>query len=182
MHLSGQIPRIAAACKRYGPGRLPYAERRSIGAGYAGASGALAASLGFIFLMGTLELLEAPFGLEPIPSFVGVVSIPLVVPAAFVAAALTWRFLPERTPYFGFVAGLVATVGTYVGGLLLLILWFAALNSGLAAIQEATLFAAVVTVFAFLFTFWITLPVGSVGGYIYQQTLDLENTGPSSLE
>ena len=38
---------LGSVCKRYGPGRLPRADRRDIGAGYAAASGALALAVAY---------------------------------------------------------------------------------------------------------------------------------------
>ncbi|MEA1930656.1 MAG: hypothetical protein U9O06_03800 [Euryarchaeota archaeon] len=44
------ITRFAAVCKQYGPGRLPYADRREIGAGYAMATTAMVAAVTFVLV------------------------------------------------------------------------------------------------------------------------------------
>ncbi len=173
-----RLERIAALWQRYAD-RLPKGDHHAVGAGYAGAVAALAASGLFIFLMGALEIANSPFGLEPIPAMFGVVAIPIVVPAAFAAGVVTWRYLPDRTPYFGVIAGVLATVGTYLGGSIVLAVWFVSIavfqsTAASTAMQEAAVFAVIVASFAFIFTFWVTLPVGGLGGYCYEKAGTLE--------
>ena len=58
------VETVGAFCKRYGPGRLPGANRPAVGAGYAVATAALAAAVAFIVVTGVRTLLV--FGSLPI--------------------------------------------------------------------------------------------------------------------
>ena len=117
------VKTVSAFCERYGPGRLPGASRPAIGAGYAVATAALAAAVVFIAVTGIRTLLV--FGSLPITGglwYFGLLAIPLVVPAAFIGGAVAWRLLPESMSYRGPLAGLLATVLTYVVSTLLILL------------------------------------------------------------
>lgn len=164
--------RVAPLCKRYGPGRLPGAERRSVGAGYAMLTAALAATALFLFVTGLAALqTDLSGGL----AFLGLVAVPFVAPAAFLAGALTWRYLPERTPYYGSAAGLLATVLTYVLAMALT----ATLMLGSTLVQPATYgsvnealtLALIFGIVGFILTFWVTLPMGAVGGYVHERAV-----------
>src|SRR6056297_3130408 len=108
---------VETLCHRYGPGRLPGAERRAVGAGYAFATAALLASVAFVALYGVqLLVLVGPDGLQVSPGgllYFGLRAPLFVVPAAFAAGALAWRLVPRDLPYYGPVSGVVATVLTY---------------------------------------------------------------------
>jgi hypothetical protein len=169
--------RLKLLYRRFGPGHLPGADGRAVGAGYAFAMAALLASVVFILLYAvTALLLGGPsalwFSVEGGLPYFGLLAVPFVVPAAFVAGALTWRLLPETVPYYGPVSGLVATVLTYV--------WAAALVTTVVLVDSflspTTVFEPVTALFVgvlfggfgFLYTFWITLPVGAVIGYVHE--------------
>jgi len=121
-----------------------------------------------------------PTGLDAI----GIVTLalPIVVPSAFVSGVLVWRVAPSELSWSGPVAGLAATGLSYVIGVLvvsvvLLILGIVtdpgrALTS-LTSVESLTSlvsFLSVVISVAFMFTFWATLPLGALGGSIYERT------------
>ena len=106
------------ACTRYGPGRLPGAKRPDVGAGYAAASAALAATVLFAAtaIAGeTIGVLSSNDGLVWF-AFAGL-ALPIVIPTAFLVGVAVWRLLPSDVPFFGPVAGLLGTLGTYVASL-----------------------------------------------------------------
>jgi len=165
--------RLAAACERFGAGRLPGVEDHNIGAGYACAGSALLACLMFALaaaaLTGTLT-----DGLS-----IAVLAAPLVAPSAFVAGALTWRFLPtrfERTPRFGAVAGASAAGLTYcvaVLGFTVALFVVAPLGAPGEPLPEylaGTAGGATAIGFVgFVLTVPIALPIGTAGGYVYER-------------
>ncbi|MFP8954329.1 hypothetical protein ACLI4Z_15380 [Natrialbaceae archaeon A-arb3/5] len=166
---------LAVACKQYGPGRLPRADRRNVGAGYAAAAAALVVSVAFALGMFGLTLLGLSSNtINPFWGASALVSLPLVVPAAFVAGVLVWRLLPDGVPYFGAVAGVLATVATYLGALAVVSLavlaarlaWWTGTGGVLTDVGGAVAFVAI---FAGLFTAWLTIPVGCLGGAIYER-------------
>lgn len=163
-------------CTRYGPGRLPGANRPDVGAGYAAASAALIASL--LFAAGVI-----------IGEFVGVVSsndgvvwfafaglaVPVVVPTALVVGIAVWRLLPSDLPFFGPIAGLLGTLGTYVGTLLVVMLILtASAVLGLSGAEpvNAAAFSFGVVGLAFMITWWLTFPVGAVSGAVYTAVVE----------
>ncbi|MDS0260830.1 hypothetical protein NDI56_15595 [Haloarcula sp. S1CR25-12] len=86
-------------CKRYGPGRLPGADSRSIGAGYAFATAALLASVAFVVLNSVNTVVTAGPGALWLTTdggllYFGLRAPPFVVPAAFAAGALAWDSFP----------------------------------------------------------------------------------------
>ncbi|SNR23467.1 hypothetical protein [Halorubrum vacuolatum] len=158
-------------CHRYGPGRLPGANRPDIGAGYAAATAALAATFSFA----SAAILGELTGI--LPSNDGLVwfvfaslALPVVVPAAFVVAIIVWRLLPTDLPLFGPIAGLLGTLGTYVASLLalgLVLTLSAALGFSGADPMNAAAFSFGVVVVGFTVTWWITLPVGAISATVY---------------
>ena len=164
-------------CKRYGPGRLPGADNRAVGAGYAFATAALLASVAFVALIGVAMLVAAgPGGLQVSPGsllYFGLRAPLFVVPAP-AAGALAWRLVPRDLPYYGPVSGLVATVLTYVGAAVLVavailgdMLFSPTVFEPVTAVFVAALYAG----FGFVYTFWITLPVGALSGYIHERAV-----------
>jgi len=158
------------ACTRYGPGRLPEADRPDIGAGYAAASAALVAS--FLFAAAaiageTVGLLSSNDGVVWF-AFAGL-AVPIVVPTAFVVGVVVWRLLPSEIPFFGPVAGLLGTLGTYVGSLLavtLILTASAALGLSGAEPVSAAAFSVGVVALVFTITWWVTFSVGAVSGAV----------------
>ena len=167
------VKTVGAFCERYGPGRLPGAGRSAIGAGYAVATAALAVAVAFIVLASVLTLLFAmvfggPTALMISLAYVGGLAIPLVVTVAFFCGALVWRLLPKSMSYRGPLAGLLATVLTYVGTTLLVIPLLMAITSKLEASVE---FGLIVGINGFLSTFWLAFPIGAVSGWIHEQAV-----------
>lgn len=163
--------RIRRFCHQYGPGRLPRADERAVGAGYAGASAAVVAALLFAavtailppsFVAGASDL--APFGLA---------AIPLVAPGAFVAGWATWRYLPAETTFLGPIGGMVAVLLTYLVAVALLfpllVVPFVLADPLPAALGDSLLLGVLIVWFAFAATCWLTVPLGAASGYVYER-------------
>ena len=172
-------------CKRFGPGQLPGAGRRAVGGGYAIATAALSAAIVFVLARGGYAFLTAgPEGfqglLAPTVTFAyyGLFAVPLVVPAAFLAGVVVWRTLPEGTPYYGPVAGVLATLLTYVvATAIMAVVLFGYLAFAPGApfeVASAGVLAVVIGVVGFVYTFWVTLPLGAVSGYIHERAVGTE--------
>ncbi|QOS12677.1 hypothetical protein [Haloferax gibbonsii] len=165
---------VATTCKRYGPGRLPKASRRDIGAGYAMATAAAGATLAFVFVAWGLSVLGAPSGSDwALLALFGVGALPLVVPTAFVSAVAVWRTLPADVPYFGAVAGLLSTLGAYFLGLCVVFAFLVApvVVAGqveVAQLLEAAGFAVAIGFVAVASTIWVTVPVGVGSGCVHE--------------
>jgi len=173
--MSGRLGRLGGRWNHYCLGKLPFGDRRDVGAGYTMAA---AAVLAITVAVPSARLLEVIFGPHSIwaMGFIGVVGLPVVVPTAFVAGSITWRYLRSILPCSGVGAGVVATGLTYVfattiaamgltieffwtnpdtmpTGLLFVFvyLWFAVGNIALGVLA------------------WIAVPVGALGGAIYER-------------
>lgn len=164
---------LGTACKRYGPGRLPMAERHDIGAGYAMASTALTVSALYAFIAGVMIALGSPIRFDwEFFGIMGLLALPLVIPTAFVSAVLVWRTLPANVPYYGAVGGFLATLGTYILATLVLFTLNAAavvLYGQFGQLLEAAVFIGFIGLFALATTFWLTFPIGCVSGTIYER-------------
>ncbi|CQR48759.1 hypothetical protein [Haloferax massiliensis] len=165
---------VETTCKRYGPDRLPKADRRDIGAGYAMATTAAGATLVFVLLAWGLFALGAPSGSDwALMALFGMGGLPLVVPAAFVSAVTVWRTLPADVPHFGAVAGMLTTLGTYFLGLCV-VFAFLVVPVGVsgqvevAQLLEAAGFAAAIGFVAVASTIWVAVPIGVGGGLIHE--------------
>lgn len=164
------VEKVGTVCKRYGPGRLPGASRPAVGAGYAVATAALAAAVAFVVLTAVRTLLfGGPFTVTGGLTYQGLLAIPLVVPAAFVGGAVAWRLLPESVSYHGPLTGLLATVLTYVVATLLVVSLFIAVGPSLP--EESVELGLLVGGFGFYFTYWLTLPIGAVSGWIHERAI-----------
>jgi hypothetical protein len=161
------VETFGSFCHRYGPGRLPGASRPAVGAGYAVATAALAAAVAFVVL--TTLLSGGPIAETGSLTHFGLLAIPLVVPVAFAGGAVAWRLLPESQSYRGSLAGMLATVLTYVGTALLVVLYFFAFapSEPMASLGAGLL----VGIVGFILTFWLTLPIGAVSGWIHERTV-----------
>lgn len=170
MNSAKPLQTLGTVCKRYGPGRLPGAERADIGAGYAGASAAFLAVLAWMVLTAIVEAVGPTSGLFGVNALT-LSALALVVPVAFVAGVLVWRHLPTWTPHFGAVAGLLGTIGTYVGATLVLVVVFPFLTGGLSApaLGLGVRVALAYGIVGFVLTFPVTLPVGAASGAIYER-------------
>lgn len=168
-------------CKRFGPGRLPGAENRDIGAGYAFATAALSAATVFILLTGYKPILQYGLGAfgparEGIYLF-GAYALPFIVPSAFVAGGLAWEFRLEGIPFEGAFAGIVATILTYVIATPLAIsvyYWLSLIYPSVTMSRTPLDLILFFGFFGFLFTFWLTLPLGAVSGYIHERAVGFE--------
>ncbi|MDS0293810.1 hypothetical protein [Halogeometricum luteum] len=173
MESAGFLTALGTTCKRYGPGRLPRADRRDVGAGYALASAATGATLLFAAVSWGMHGIGSPVGSDW--EFLGTMSLlalPLVVPTSFAAAVLVWRALPADVPHFGAVAGLLSTVGTYLLALGALFAFYAAvvvLEGRFDQILEAVGFVALIGFVAVATTCWLTIPVGIVSGVVHER-------------
>lgn len=164
---------IGAFCERYGPGRLPGASRPAIGAGYAVATAALAAAVAFIAVTGIQTLLiEGSLKITGGLWYFGLLAMPLVVPAAFIVGAVAWRLLPKSMSYRGPIGGLLATVLTYVIATLLVVATLLVIfltDSGPEPVRGSLVVGLAYGGFGFMYTFWLTLPIGAVSGWIHEQ-------------
>lgn len=175
--------RVVATCKRFGPGRLPGADRRTLGAGYAAATAAIGVATLYTALASALHLVGFASGFW---AAVGLVALPFVVPSAFVAAVLTWRVMPADTTRFGLLAGLVGTALTYLvaTALVYLVLVAVALLDGTGseagnafvpgAVLEPAALVSLVAVFGVVFTGWLAFPVGCASGAMYERARQLQ--------
>lgn len=177
MNSVGFLTTLGTACKQYGPGRLPKADHRDIGAGYALAFAATGTTLLFALVAWSLYVLDSPLGSDwEFFGAMALIALPLVVPMSFLSAVIVWRTLPSKIPHFGAIAGVFATLGTY---LLALIVLFTLYVIALVAygqfdqILEAAGFVLLIGFVALASTFWLTLPVGALSGTIHERvTLD----------
>jgi len=101
-------------------------------------------------------------------------ALPVVVSTAFVVGVVGWRAYPWRTSATGMGAGGLGAVATsllalFPGSALVLV---ASVPSGGVDPVVAVLTAVFVVCFAFVFTFWVRLPVGCLGGLLYANAVD----------
>lgn len=169
-------------CRRFGPGRLPYASRRDAGGGIAmGATALLAIAVWFggaAVLFGTGIVTGASAG--HLAGFVLVMSIfvaPLAVPTAVVTGTLLWRYVHPGgpRPLLGGVLGACTAVSSVTGGALGLGLFVGLSNvtDGSMGLVEAAQIALVTTMlavpFAIAFGGWLVVPLGAFGGWYHER-------------
>ncbi|MEA1930657.1 MAG: hypothetical protein U9O06_03805 [Euryarchaeota archaeon] len=106
----------------------------------------------------------------------------MVMPSAFVSGVVVWRVASSEHSRFGSVAGVAATGLTYpigslvVGGVLTIpsVLQDLGQLRLLSLVSELLAGTAYLGLFfgipVFVFTFWLTLPLGALGGSIYERT------------
>jgi hypothetical protein len=165
------VETVGTFCKRYGPSRLPGASRPAVGAGYAVATAALAAAVAFVVLTEVETLLfGGPIAVTGELTYYGLLAIPLVVPAAFVGGTVAWRLVPESMSYRGPLAGLFATLLTHVVATLVVVAVLIVTNPFESVLRSGQ-FGLVVGFFGFLFTFWLTLPIGALSGWIHERAV-----------
>ena len=162
--------------------RLPRGDDRNIGAGYAMAMAAAgAAVLYFVVQTIGILLLSVSIGGASSGVFFGFAAVGLltgagtvvgvVAPLAFVAGIVAWRSVPPSLPFVGAVRGLVATILVYVGPAVVGVCGaaiLAVLTGG--GVVEAVVSIVGVVGFAFVFTCWITLPLGILAGTLYERS------------
>lgn len=171
--------RLGRACKRFGPGRLPGADGRVLGAGYALASTALLVAALFVVPSFLLAVLDIAVGFSTAYLAFGVVAVPLVTVSGFCSGLLVWRFLPDESPLYGGIGGLVATGLTYVVStiLLLVVVLLVAYGDWYFSVAGAVATTLLIAAFGTLLTVWVALPVGAAGGYLYE-SVRADHTAP----
>jgi hypothetical protein len=173
------IPSAVAPCQHLD--RLPRGDDRDIGAGYAMAIAAAGAAV-LYFVVQTIGILlilvsigdasELFLGFGAIGLLTGAGTVAgVVAPLAFIAGIVAWRSIPPSVPFGGAVRGLVATILVYVGPAVVGVCGaaiLAVLTGG--GIAEAVVSTVGVAGFAFVFTCWITLPLGILAGTLYERS------------
>lgn len=178
------LPRTALAPCQY-IDRLPRGTDRAIGGGYAMAMAAAgttalyyllsAVAVVAIVVTGDLASATAFLVMAPIGLAMGALQTAVMVASlAFVSGVVAFRVVPADRRFAGPLAGLLATLLTYlIAGFLLagLFLPMALLGGPTpSAIVEAAGGVAVVVAVAFLATSWAALPLGVVAGHLYEQS------------
>lgn len=176
----GSFGSLIAICKQYGPGRLPYAGRPDVGAGYAMATVAAITTTVFILLTQLVGFYTVTSYTTPL-TFVGyfgplseqVFGMATTVPAGFIAGAVVWRVPPMRNWRGGFVAMLLMYPVSQALHIVLLLPFESTPAGPLGGIIISLIFVPYYAVlWGFLAlgtTFWLTLPLGAFGGYIHEQ-------------
>ncbi len=168
---------LHAVCTRYGPGRLPQAERGDIGAGYAAAAAAFIATV----LYGSAVSIGAVLGMgfdAAVNLVFAALALPFVVPAAFLVGVGGWQLSPSYSSTAGIIAGGVGTIATYLVTLVLfgmVLTVFAALSLTGTDPVNAAMFSVGVVSTAFYFTCWITVPLGCLTGFVYVNVVTVTN-------
>lgn len=166
---SSQFHTLRAVCKRYGPGRLPNADRNDIGAGYAAAAAAVVATLLYGVLISVRGVLAS--GIEEVYAMVFFsLALPFVVPAAFIVGILGWRLLPSYSTPVGVIGGGLGALTSYFVASLLFGAFFsvaAALSLTGADPAGYGRFSIALGTVAAILTWWVTIPIGCLAGYVY---------------
>jgi hypothetical protein len=108
----------------------------------------------------------------------GYLAFPLVLPSAFVSGVIVWHYLPASIPRFGSVAGIVATGGTYLLGVTIASTTIAigAAITGMVTLSKALglffVYFIGIGAVAVVFTFWVTVPLGGLAGYVHECTCE----------
>jgi len=174
---------LVTGCKQYGPGRLPYAYRQDVGAGYAMATATAVATTIFILLtqtVGISSIMSSWYSAYSGSLSEQVVNMSTTVPAGFVAGVIVWRVPPLRT-WRGIPAGVAAMLLMYPVSALLdfavvlpLKQVFFDSTTGLSPLESVLLlgwtpyYMLILGYAALTTTFWLTLPLGAIGGHIYE--------------
>jgi len=184
-HGSGPTP-IETLCRRFGPGRLPLADRRVVATGYAFATAALLSTVVLVFLAGsvvtvfisydssrfaaenTLKLVwsngDGAFPL--LPAWL----IPLVfMSSAFLAGAAA-RYLPAQLRRRGALTGTLTMAGAYLVGGVPIGVALMLDGEGLDP-AGALLVGLIYSLVAFPYTAWLSLPIGAAVGHVHQRAV-----------
>jgi hypothetical protein len=97
-------------------------------------------------------------------------AIPIVAPAAFLLGVVGWRLSSPTTAVSGLVVGGAGAIGTYLVSLLVVGSVLTAevvLSPGGGTLVDAAETSVGIVVLAFLLTWWITVPVGCLSGFVY---------------
>lgn len=166
---SSHLQRLHAVCKRAGPGRLPGADSADLGAGYAAATAAIAATALYGVVLIVYAGATEPSALVGTMLFV-TAAMPVVVPAAFVVGIVGWRLMPTTSDAVGALTGIFGVVATYAIATALtvaLVTLAAGLSITGATLADAVRFGIGLGAVAVVLTWWLTLPIGCVAGYVY---------------
>jgi hypothetical protein len=101
---------IVSGCKQYGPGWLPYAHRRDVGAGYAMTTAAALTTTAFILvthLVGISPIISSWYEAYDRPLLEQVIGMVATVPGGFLAGFVVWR-VPRLPVWRGVPAGVAA--------------------------------------------------------------------------
>lgn len=172
---SSSLHTLHSTCKRVGPGRLPKAERPDIGAGYAAATAAVAATVLYVTAMSLGNVVGIVDDWTVYVLF-AVLALPFVVPAAFLVGVGGWRFLPSYTMPIGVIAGGLGTIATYIVALVavgILITAAAALSVTGTEPVSAVAFTFGLGYLAIVLTWWVTVPIGCLSGVLYMSSIKL---------
>ena len=169
-------PRLSlrTACKRYGPGRLPKADRPDIGAGYAAASAAVFVTVLFGIVL-SVSAVQGTSGDWIVSFLFPALALPVVVPSAFFLGVVGWRLSPSSSSITGIILGGIGAIATYlvafvlVGGVLTAGVVFSLTG---ATLTEAVEMSVGVVTLAFIFTWWISIPVGCLSGLVYMNVTE----------
>lgn len=170
-------------CHRFGPGRLPHANRRDVGGGIAMAANALLAAVlwygvaGVVLTVGGIGEIatSTDFGFAVAGS---VFVAPFALPCAFVVGTLCWRHLvpDDPDPTLGAVGGALTAGASLVVGAVgagLVFGAFSLMEGDVTAIQELLPLVALVAVFAFafgaIFVGWLAVPLAAFGGWYHER-------------
>lgn len=168
------VRRTHGVCSRYGPGRLPGANRPAIGAGYAAAAAAIAATVLFSIAFSAYSWVLGPG--DWLASFLfPLYALLFVIPAAFLLASVGWAFVSPRSTLGGLVAGGLGALATYVlAGVLLsaVVVPITGTAIGVAALLDAIHFTIGVIGIALILTWWIAIPMGCLAGGVYANVVD----------
>lgn len=164
-------------CHRYGPGRLPYASRRDVGAGIAMAAAGLLAGVLWFGGAGLLVVTGLAEGLPGLLMAGGVYVVPLAIPAAFVVGTLLWRARPpaaDKPPSGAFLGAMTALASLVVGACgppIVLGGWH--VLRGEMPVSEVLSYALMALPFSLLFTVlavgWLVVPLGAVCGWYHER-------------
>ena len=182
---SGPTP-VETLCHRYGPGRLPLADRSVVATGYAFATAALLSTVVWALLAGVVIFMFTTHGqgfyFAGLATLVGLQSqgfglhiwgmlIPLLfVPSAFLAGAVG-RYLPARLRRHGALAGTLTMAGAYVvGGVPIGVALM--LDGEIGDPAGALVIGSIISLSAFPLSGWLSLPIGAAVGHVHQRAVD----------
>lgn len=166
-------------CRRFGPGRLPYASRRDVGGGIAMAATALLAVVvwfgGAILLLAS-DTVTTAGDLEFAVTF-GVFFAPFAVVTGFGFGTLCWRAVDRGgpDPHVGALLGACTAAGSLVGGaagLTVVVTGTMVVTESLGPIDAVAITALVLvsaSAFAIAFAGWLIVPLGAFGGWYHER-------------
>lgn len=164
-------------CHRYGPGRLPGADRRDVGAGFALASMGLLATV--LWFGGVAVLLATGFAGDRLGWMAGfgLYFLPFAILSAFLTGQFLWRtaYSEHNSHRRGAVLGALAAIVSLLGGAIgfaTIVAGFYVVN-GLLGLGGTLQFAAILVpigfVYALLAVGWLVVPLGAFAGWYHER-------------